>query len=511
MANEKKAGLLHASERDGVQYRKAPVWQMVIGMANNGVGVAFYLLMGFASMISGQGYGIPAALAGILLTCMRIFDGITDTLIAALFEKFNPKKGKIRIFMIFGWALCITACFMLYSWCTGKADGVAGVLLFLFCYFLFIMGYTFNGVGGGTVGIVMVNDPTQRPMMGVIGTAYSYLVPMIFTNITTFVILPKYDMQYNSAMFAEMVTWYAGITFVFLVMACIGISKVDIQETFATINKNGQKSEEKVTVKDMLAVLKENKNVQMYMLTGVSDKLAQTVAGQGVIANLLGGVLIGSYAATTMASNFSMIIGIIFAFGSGIFVAKWGAKKSTTVWSWINIAIAAGTVGFFLLLGGIDGMPSIGKMWSIPFLIYTIICIARSGANMALTTTGAAMRGDIVDYEYERSGKYMPAVVAGVYSLIDKFVSSFGITIAMLCISVVGYAGTKVPQLGDEATPGKFWMCMFLSFGLPILGWLCNVVAMKFYNLDKERMVEVQKNLAARKESAKENSEETAE
>ena len=501
MANEKKAGLLHASERDGVQYRKAPIWQMVIGMANNGVGVAFYLLMGFASMIAGQGYGIVAAVAGILLTCMRIFDGVTDTLIAALFEKFNPKKGKIRIFMIFGWALCITACFMLYSWCTGKADGIAGILLFLFCYFLFIMGYTFNGVGGGTVGIVMVNDPTQRPMMGVIGTIYSYCVPIIFTNITTFVILPKYDNQYNSAMFSEMIAWYAGITLIFLIMACIGVSKVDIQETFATI-KDGKKSEEKTSIKDMLAVLKDNKNVQMYMLTGVSDKLAQTVAGQGVIGNLLGGVLIGSYEATTMAGNFSTIIGIFFAFGSGIFVAKWGAKKSTTVWSWINIALAVGTVGFFLLLGGVTGMPKIGQMWSIPFFIYVVICIVRGGALMALTTTGSAMRADIVDYEYERSGKYMPAVVAGVYSLIDKFVSSFGITIAMICISFVGYSGTEVPQMGDEATPGRFWMCMFLTLGLPIIGWLCNVIAMKFYDLSKERMVEVQKNLEERKKAA---------
>lgn len=37
-------------------------------------------------------------------------------------------------------------------------------------------------------------------------------------------------------------------------------------------------------------------------------------------------------------------------------------------------------------------------------------------------------------------------------------------------------------------------------FGLPIIGWLCNIIAMKFYELDKERMVEVQKNIAEMKE-----------
>ncbi len=69
------------------------------------------------------------------------------------------------------------------------------------------------------------------------------------------------------------------------------------------------------------------------------------------------------------------------------------------------------------------------------------------------------MRSDVVDYELERSGKYMPAVVGGV-----------------------------------------FWMTMFLSFGLPVIGWLCNIVAMKFYELDKDRMVQVQKNIAEMKE-----------
>ena len=54
--------------------------------------------------------------------------------------------------------------------------------------------------------------------------------------------------------------------------------------------------------------------MQMYMLTTISDRFAQQTMSQSVVSNLLGGVLIGSYAATTMAGNFSQIIGIVFAF-----------------------------------------------------------------------------------------------------------------------------------------------------------------------------------------------------
>lgn len=44
---------------------------------------------------------------------------------------------------------------------------------------------------------------------------------------------------------------------------------------------------------------------------------------------------------------------------------------------------------------------------------------------------------------------------------------------------------------------------MFLNFGLAVIGWLCNVIAMKFYTLDRERMIQVQKTLNERKEAAK--------
>ena len=61
--------------------------------------------------------------------------------------------------------------------------------------------------------------------------------------------------------------------------------------------------------------------------------------------------------------------------------------------------------------------------------------------------------------------------------------------------------------MGYPATKGGFWSTMFLMFGLPILGWLCNIVAMRFYKLNKEEMVEVQKTVAEMKAKANENAE----
>lgn len=504
MAENKKAGLLHASERDGVAYKKATIAQLILGNANSGTGVIFYLVLGFASMIAPQGYGIPTLLTGTILMVTRMADGVSDMVVSAIFERINPKKGKIRIMILLGWAIAALAMITMYNWAAGKFEGIMGIVMFVVLYILFDIGNTINGVAGGTVGIVLTNDPTQRPMMGLISTVYSYCTPLIFTNLITFVILPKYDMQYNVPMLGELMFWMAAGAFVFVLIACWGVKDVDNAETFARLPKEEKEEEEKVSLKDMWSVLKDNRNVQMYMLAGISDKLAQQTMSTGIVTTLMAGVLIQSYESQTMVGNVSQIVGIAFAFCGGVFIAKWGARKAEIVWSWISILIAVTIVAMCLIIcmtsGGLNGMTKFGVM-GLPLILLTILTLGKTGASMILTTISSSMRADIVDYECERSGNYFPAVVAGVYSLIDKIVSSFASLVATGTIALIGYT-TTVPQQGDTPTWAIFWAAMFLNFGLPILGWICNIIAMKFYTLDKERMIEVQKNLNARKEAA---------
>lgn len=48
-------------------------------------------------------------------------------------------------------------------------------------------------------------------------------------------------------------------------------------------------------------------------------------------------------------------------------------------------------------------------------------------------------------------------------------------------------------------------MTMIVYFGLPILGWIVTLIAMKNCKLTKEEMVQVQKRIAAKKSAMKEN------
>ena len=44
-------------------------------------------------------------------------------------------------------------------------------------------------------------------------------------------------------------------------------------------------------------------------------------------------------------------------------------------------------------------------------------------------------------------------------------------------------------------------MALFLYFGMPILGWICTLIAMRFFKLTKEEMVHVQKRIAEKKQA----------
>lgn len=504
---EKKGGMLNASARDGVQYRKASILQLIFGMANNGCGIVFYMMMIWASYIGTQGYGIITGIVGVILMAMRFFDGVTDALIATAFEKMSPKLPKVRIFLISGWLIASLGVLLMYDWAAGKFEGVTGIVVFIIIYVFYIMGYTINGMGGGTVGIMITNDPTQRPMMGLVGTIFSYVTPLLLSNIVAFIILPRHGNQYDLGCLGDMAWLYVVISGIFMVLCCLGVRKVDVPEMYEQVNaadiskSTDKKNKSGVTFKDIVAVLKDNKETQMYMLTCISDKFAQQIGAQSVVTTMLTGILIGSYTASQMVGNVTTIVGLAFAFLGGVYVAKYGAKKSTVVWSWVSIALGIVMIIFCVILGP-KGMSKIGVM-GVPLIIYCALQIGFTATRMILTTTGTAMKADVVDYELERSGNYFPAVLSGVYNFIDKLITSVSSVVASLCIMAIGYVNT-VPQQGDKPTWPILIMTVVLTFGLPIIGWLINVVAMKSYSLDKERMVQVAKNVAEKKKAAQE-------
>ena len=185
MAKEK----LTQSEIDGVQYRRAKLWQIILVACNALNGMAIYSLIGQASYAASIGFGISTLIVGGLLTFTRIFDAITDPLLAFLYDRVNTRWGKIRPLMLLGWAIQSLGIMTMFSWAASKGFGIP---MFLITYMIYVIGYTIVNMTAQTLPALLTNDPKQRPTVGVWQTVFNYLVPMAFTIILNTVLLPKY-------------------------------------------------------------------------------------------------------------------------------------------------------------------------------------------------------------------------------------------------------------------------------------------------------------------------------
>lgn len=488
---------LTQSQIDGVQYRKAKLWQIILYSCNSLVGMGVYVLIGLASYSASIGYGVSTVILGIILTSTRILDGITDPILAFVYDKVNTKFGKLRILMIGGFLIEAIALLCMFNFMSSKGFNW---VVFTLLYVIYILGYTITNMTAQTIPAIMSNDPKQRPTIGVWATGFNYLVPMLLNVVLTSVLLPKFGGEYNQAFLNVAAYVCVGVAALGTALVCIGISDFDKPEYF----KGLKKKKEPLSIKKMAKILAKNKPLQCYIISAATDKLAQQTAAQSIVTTLIFGIVIGNIGLSTILSVIAMLPSIIFAVFGAKYAGKHGSKKAIVDWTWIALAIGVALIIFFIIINPKD----IANMFSIPMILFVLITLAFNGAKMCITTANTSFTADIIDYELDRSGDYVPAVITGVYSLIDKIVSAFSATIATAAVAMLGYVNT-LPQPGDEMTSTLFWVTMALYYGLPILGWICTLIAMRFCKLDKAEMVEVQKRIAKRKEELK--SEEEAE
>ncbi|MGI5990392.1 MAG: MFS transporter [Lachnospiraceae bacterium] len=474
----------------GVVYRKAKIWQIICYACQALPNMGVYILIGYASYAANIGFGISTAIVGVLLMIMRIFDAITDPLLAFVYDKVNTRFGKLRILTVLGFCIEALALYLMYD---GLASKGFGMPVFLILYMVYVIGYTMINMTIQTFPAIMSNDPHQRPTIGVWATGFNYLVPIGLTVFLNYGLLQQVGGTYNQAFLSSAVKFIILIGAVGTLLCCIGISAYDKPETF----RGTSVKREKLKFADMISLIRNNKPFQSYVWAQASDKLAQQVGSQTIITTLLMGIVIGNMGLSTIISAISMLPSILFAIVGARYAGRHGSKNGIVTWTKACIVVAVIFIVFFFIVDPTQ----IAVIGSVPMIIFAILTLTLSGTRMCVTTCDTSFMADIIDYELDRSGKYIPAVVTGTYSLIDKLISSVSTVIATGCVALLGYRET-MPQPGDPCTTAIFLMSMALSYGLPIIGWIITLIAMRGCKLDKEEMANVQKRIADKKAAA---------
>ena len=256
-------------------------------------------------------------------------------------------------------------------------------------------------------------------------------------------------------------------------------------------------------------------------LSGLAEPVG-AVIGYLVLAPFLDdnvfGIIFGNYAAFSSYSQITSIpICLISLLLMNKIARQMGQKASMLVGTWGGI-IGSIAITLFLFFFNPKGdaskfsLPAFRLIrpdtwgtlftgWTTTALIFVLLVIAWSGVQALSSSIVITMTADCADYEVYRTGKYVPGLMGTLFSFVDKLISSLAATLVALFYSVAGFKDA----LPDTMTPysdGIFWATIGCFVLLPIVGWLCNVVAMHFYPLTKEKMAEIQAEIGRIKAEA---------
>ena len=474
-----------SSNSNHITYNRAKTWQIGLFALNNFATNLYMYLMMYVSYYATGAVGLAVVLVSSLLTSMRMFDAVTDPIIGFLIDKTDTKFGKFRPMIVIGNTILAISVLALYNITHLLPEGNARLIFFIGIYMLYIIGYTFQTACTKAAQACLTNDPSQRPLFTRFDSSFMLVLGTGIAMYTSSYLVPKYGGFTLEAM-QEYSTSIVILSAICTALAIVGLWEKDRKEFFG-IGEKGTK----VKFKDYISVLKGNRAMQMLIVAAATDKLALQTAGNSSVMVMLYGIVMGNYALYGKMSLITAIPTFIIILVGTKYASKFGSKKALVATTWLSIL---GYVSLFLVIFlGDPTKISLENFGVMTALWIGVFCLAN-GVKSVSSGIVIPMIADCADYETYLTGRYVPGMMGTLFSFVDKMISSFATTVVGLVVAGIGYTAT-MPQATDAYTTELFWVTAFLFMGMPIIGWVCSLIAMKFYPLDDKKMQEVQAKL----------------
>ena len=478
-------------EHNGIH--RVPLWRIAGYALNNTATNVYLMMMNYATYYLMGWVGVGMMVASSLTMMMRIWDGVTDPFVGFMVDKTNGKFGKNRPFMVIGnIILCVTSFIAFHV--THNLPQAARFPFYVVVLMVYYLGYTCQCVVTKSAQSCLTNDPKQRPLFASFDGVYNTVLFAGLAVLTAKIANSYKDFGgYASTQFFH--TFWMMVAIVsgtFTLLAVIAISPKDRPEFFGT----GKPI--KVGLKDYWDTLKNNRAIQMLVLSASTDKLGNTAKTSAVqvalFACIAGSTLLqGNVTALTTIPTCILTFLCISALAT-----KFGQRKGMIIGS-VGALIGNGALIALWLLGDPTTMtsnPETGALnWGYFLILYLVLTVVTGGFQNLAGNIVIPMTADCADYEVYRSGKYVPGLMGTLFSFVDKLVSSFAPMVAGIMFSMCGFTDHN-PVMGDPVTPGLRMGVVFCAYGMIMIGLVCNLIAMKFYPLTKEKMEEIQDEVA---------------
>ena len=401
---------------------------------------AVTILMGYLSMFCTDMLQMPAALVGTLLMVSKIFDGVTDLIAGYIVDNTKTKLGKGRPYelCLLGVWICTFALFASnVEWSMAMKSAW---LLVMYTLIWSIFGTMLNAAETPYI-IRAFGDPIAVTKVSAIGGVFITLGCMVVSISLPMVI---------GTLGTTVAGWRKIIAMYAVPLLIIGFLRfLTIREVF--VPEQDVKGE-KVTIKDILTVLKSNRYIWLLAIVAM---IPQTITGMGANTYYFN-VVVGDI---TKLSAMSMI-GLV----STLFILFFPAMmKKRTAMDLIGIFSVIGVVGYVIVFFAGSNM------------IALIVAFFLSGlAALPVSYMRSPIIMDVAEYNERHGRPRMEATLAAATNFTVKLGQALGAFLLGIILSAGGYDGALAVQ-PDSAVMSIRVLNSFIPAALMLLSFICAV------------------------------------
>ncbi|MGG9972052.1 MFS transporter [Ferruginibacter sp. SUN002] len=461
---------------------KVPMGQKVafgLGMLANQM---FPAMIGIFTVVLVEKLGFSGLLLGLTYFIPKFYDALFDLIMGYVSDNTKSKWGRRRQYVLAG-AIILGISFAL-MWQLYVENGVTyNFIYFLVISLIFYSGLTIFSIPYVAMGYEMSDDFHERTNI----MATSQLIGQLAWVVAPWfwVIMADQSLFSSSDVAVRTLSVYVAIGCAILaaIPAFFIPSKSTLNENYSPIDFKGILNSFGEIKEGLKASIEIKPFRKICIATFLIFNAFQTTAGFSYFIikyYLFKGNEEGFGLWPTLFGSIGAIITTIAVIPVVARMSKvMGKKKAFLVSQGISIV---GYILLFLLF--VPGKPYL-FLFALPFFSFGI---------GSLFTLMMSMTSDVIDIDELNTGKRREGSLGAIYWWMVKFGTAVAGLLSGLILSLVAFKSNAATQT-DET---MFWLRIFFV-GIPILGTLTAIWAMKDYDVDETKALEVRYLIAKRK------------
>lgn len=445
------------------------------------------LLNSYQAEFDGSILGVNVSVVAILILIAKIVSAVADPVVGSLVDRSKSKMGKFKSMIVYSLAPLLIMTIVIFIDVPFKENQTATYIWIFITYLIWSIAMTMGDVPSQGIASALTPNPTERTNVVSISNTFKQvgfsacvvIVPIVCLIIPNGSQVFGYEGESDTPMIASE---YLGTAILTGVLGCLLFALIPM------INKErvSVKSSEKVTGKDMINALKNNKPFMLVIVSyflGFGRQMAMGIQVQAAT------VILGS-------QNLVAVLGIVTAVGSMISMAccPFLIKKLDEKRAYILLSVYGFAASIFSFI--------IGHFWfqSPDNMVLTILFYASLfliGLQFgAVTLMPMIMTADTVDYYEYETGKRMEGVCYSILTLTIKVCLALGTAVGLIFVQSSGYYDSLSSGVFSTSTKD---IIFFAYTALPGILALLSTIPMFKYDIVGEKKAKISAALAEKR------------